>query len=89
MNYDVYEVELETGIAGYRLLQHVKAVDAADAQAKAVAAQGVKAIAVLYRRPCTDAEIAKAVTDGLVPVGTVATALADVPVDLIPVQVAA
>lgn len=75
MNYDVYEVELDTGLPGYRLLQHIKAVDAADAQATVEAIQGAKAIATTFRRPCKPAEIAQAIKDGIVPDGTTATAV--------------
>jgi ACT domain-containing protein len=78
MNYDVYEVEVETGIPGFRLLQHIKATDATDAQAKVEQIQGAKCIDVSFRRPCTDAEIAVAVASGIVPDGTTATVIADV-----------
>jgi ACT domain-containing protein len=78
MNYDVYEVEVETGIPGFRLLQHIKATDATDAQAKVEQIQGAKCIEVSFRRPCTDAEIAVAVASGIVPDGTTATVIADV-----------
>lgn len=77
MNYDVYEVEVETGIPGYRLLQHVKATDATDAQTKVAQIQDAKCIGVTFRRPCTDAEIAVAVASGIVPDGTTATVSVD------------
>lgn len=92
MNYDVYEVELDTGIPGYRLLQHIKAVDAKTAQAQVEEQQGASAIAVLFRRPCTTKEIAEAVAEQIVPDGTVATPVdaqgAPIIADLVPVEVA-
>lgn len=84
MNYDVYEVEVETGIPGYRLLQHVKATDATDAQTKVEQIQGAKCIEVSFRRPCTDVEIAVAVAAGIVPLGTVATDITPVTIDPLP-----
>jgi ACT domain-containing protein len=78
MNYDVYEVEVETGIPGFRLLQHIKATDATDAQVRVEQIQSAKCIEVSFRRPCTDAEIAVAVAAGIVPDGTTATVIADV-----------
>lgn len=86
MNYDVYEVEIDTGVPGYRLLQHIKAVDAGAAQAAVEQIQGAPAIRVDFRRPCTTKEIAEAIKAQIVPDGTVATAVdtQGVPVD--PVQ---
>lgn len=56
---NVFEVEMETGIPGYRFEQHVRAKDEKDATARVQAAQGPSAeiIGVRFRRACTPAEI--------------------------------
>lgn len=64
---NVYEVEIATGRPGVRLLQHVRAVDEAEAVKKVQAAQGPKAVLlpdVILRRPCTEAEIAEEAAKG-------------------------
>ena len=76
MNYDVYEVEIETGIPGYRLLQHVKATDADSAK---VRVQGfhpnAKMLGAVLWRPCTASEVAVAVANGIVDANTTPTAI--------------
>jgi hypothetical protein len=81
MNYDVYEVEIETGVPGYRLVQHIKAFDYADAEAKVAAVQKAKVIGSSFWRPCKESEIALAIESGFIPEGTVATDINDVPVE--------
>jgi hypothetical protein len=62
---NVYAVEVETGLSGYRVIQHVRAVDVAEARARAQAAQGPyarivsEAAGVVCLRPCTAEEIAE------------------------------
>jgi hypothetical protein len=60
---NVYEVELETGIPGYRVLRHVRAVDEQQAREKAQALHPDWPVSphVTLRRPCTKAEIKEAV----------------------------
>ena len=59
---NVYEVEIASEAPGFRLLQHVRAVDEVEAQQKVQNIQGPDAILspkVVLRRPCTVKEIAE------------------------------
>ena len=53
----VYECEIENAAMGYRLMHHVRAVDEADAIARAAAHWGRAVLSVRFRRPCQAWEI--------------------------------
>lgn len=58
---NVYEVEIVTDAPGFRLVQHVRAVDEVEALQKAQNRQGAQAVLrpeVTLRRACRDREIA-------------------------------
>lgn len=54
---NVYEVEIENGEQGYRLLHHLRADDGADAVVRALAHWNKPVLSVAFRRPCKPWEI--------------------------------